>query len=95
MKPKIIILSIFVFFFAFYDVLAYNDGNTKGWSWAEQFGWINFSGGGGGTLYGVQTSSDQITGYAWSEKTGWISFNCLNKLSCGTLATRGVKKAVG
>ena len=95
MKPKIIILSIFVFFFAFYDVLAYNDGNTKGWSWAEQFGWINFSGGGGGTLYGVQTSSDQITGYAWSEKTGWISFNCLNKLSCGTLPYGVVSDGTG
>jgi len=54
--------------------LAANNGNSYGYAWSENSGWIRFDGTGSGVDYGVTVpdSSGAVTGYAWSENAGWI-----------------------
>lgn len=44
-------------------------GNTTGFAWGENLGWVNF-----GSANGAVTVSDAtVTGYAWSQGFGWVN----------------------
>ena len=64
---KILFLSLLIIGF---PVLAYADGNTAGYAWGENIGWINFS----CETCNVTVSSTTVTGNAWSDNYGWINF---------------------
>ncbi len=65
-------------------------GNLSGWAWNDEYGWISFWCGNGGTGCGTSSyrvtldSSGNFQGYAWNDAIGWIDFNCDNNSSCGT-----------
>jgi hypothetical protein len=87
-KYKKFITAIFilvsVFFIFSHQVQAI--GNTRGWAWSENIGWISLNcnnaieGKPAGTCetidYGVSidTSTGKFSGWAWSENIGWINF---------------------
>lgn len=88
---------LIVFLMQTNEVLALTAGNTSGYAWGENIGWISLNCDhtslglplGDDTCasqeYGVLTTNDGIYGYAWSENIGWISLNCSNDASCGTV----------
>jgi len=51
-----------------------SSGNTTGYAWATEAGWINF----GCDDCSVNVTNTAITGYAWSQNYGWINFNPSN-----------------
>ncbi|HDZ54156.1 MAG TPA: peptidoglycan-binding protein [Candidatus Nealsonbacteria bacterium] len=57
------------FFFAFPVWAA---GNTTGYAWGENAGWINFNPSQG---EGVTVTNSAVAGYAWGENVGWINLN--------------------
>jgi len=87
----IAVLSVVIFWFS-KTVSAQSAGNTSGYAWSEQAGWISFNcdqslAGGQNTCgsvdYGVLVGDSSLSGYAWSEVLGWISFNCDQSLAGG------------
>jgi len=48
-----------------------SSGNTTGYAWATEAGWINF----GCDDCSVNVTNTAITGYAWSQNYGWINFS--------------------
>ncbi len=53
------------------------NGDSLGFAWSENFGWISFSSlNDGGASYGLNIDpiTGNLSGYAWSEYAGWISF---------------------
>jgi len=83
MKIKIIILIDFLVLFPIFTVLA--AGNTTGYAWSENGGWINF----GCDGCSATVSSSTITGYAWCQNYGWINLAPTNSgvtNSSGTLS---------
>ncbi|MFH1838639.1 MAG: hypothetical protein ABH808_04090 [Candidatus Kuenenbacteria bacterium] len=85
----IFIMSVFFIF----SHQAQAVGNTRGWAWSENIGWISFNcnnsieGKPNGTCetvdYGVNIeesgeNAGKFSGYAWSENIGWINFGPLS-----------------
>lgn len=78
-------------------VQAAGSGNTSGFAWSENLGWISLNCDhtslglplGDDTCadvsYGVLVEDAELSGFAWGEQTGWISLNCSNDASCGTV----------
>ncbi len=44
-------------------------GNTTGYAWGENLGWMNFGTDGGS----VTVSDNAVTGFVWSQSFGWIN----------------------
>lgn len=50
-------------------------GNTTGYAWGENLGWINF----GATTGAVTVTDTAVTGWAWSQSLGWINLGPLTQ----------------
>lgn len=61
-------------------------GNTTGYAWGGNAGWINFN----ATHGGVTVYSDHLEGYAWGENIGWIRLGtCTGGSPCTYANTTG------
>ncbi|MFA5317963.1 MAG: hypothetical protein WC323_00595 [Patescibacteria group bacterium] len=70
----ILFISILVFTNVFFikqnPVQAAYSGNSSGYAWSEQGGWISFE---TADDYGAQVADTYLDGYIWGEKIGYIS----------------------
>ncbi len=81
-RKKIFIIAIvLISVFCVFLNQAQAAGNTRGWAWSENIGWISFNCDNQGTCgtidYGVNIDegTGEFSGWAWSENVGWINFN--------------------
>ena len=77
-------------------LISHPGGNTSGFAWSENIGWISFNCNDSNSCaqveYGVSVDSGTglFSGFAWSENIGWISFNTSDLAGCpfGTCEAR-------
>ncbi|MBU4331504.1 hypothetical protein KKD19_03540 [Patescibacteria group bacterium] len=55
---------------------AHAAGNTTGYAWGENAGWIKFNPTNGGVT--VPVGAGSVTGYAWGENIGWLKMDPVN-----------------
>jgi len=79
-------------------VFAANSGNSMGFVFSENTGWIRFDGSESSIDYGITIPEENgyLSGYAWGENTGWIKLSgtCQTTGACpGGENTYGVYKS--
>jgi len=68
-KQKYIVIAVSaIICLWFFPSSALAAGNTTGYAWGENIGWVNFN----STDGGVTVASTGLTGYLWLENVGWI-----------------------
>lgn len=72
LRNKLSITILIVFGFFLFPVLVFAAGNSTGYAWGENVGWVNFNPSQG---EGVTVTNGAVTGYAWGENIGWINLN--------------------
>jgi len=73
-------ISVLAALLALICISAHAAGNSTGYAWSENTGWMNFNPADGG----VTVYADHLEGYAWNENIGWIR---LGTFTAGTAHT--------